>query len=397
MKRDEIKCYDVFCGIDVGKDEHCAVVLSSNGTKLLFRKVAQSEVELKTLFADVSALGRALVVVDQYAGFGALVVTCAHNAGLDIAHIPPKRFAQIAEIEGEGKTDALDAHTLANIPLEMPRRIDFVAEIKEEVEQARALIRYRCDLVGERTKTYNRVHDALNRCCPPLEQALTGSALHTRLALTLLSHFGPIGLRCARKCDVVRLVRNQKGLGQAAEQKALELHATARLQTISLPAASIHDQIIKAEAARIIELEERDEEISEQIAQLCSGIPDVENLRTMSGIGKVFSATIALEIGDISRFDSASKLAAYSGVGKCPKESGKKKGKKQRKNYNRTLNTALFESARIAIRKSGPDRDYFEKKLAESKNVHQALHALVRKRVSIIYAMLVKGEAYQAA
>lgn len=103
MKRDEIKRYDVFCGIDIGKDEHCAVVLSSNGAKLLFRKVAQSEVELKTLFADVSALGRALVVVDQYAGFGALVVTCAHNAGLDIAHIPPNASHKLPRLKVKEK------------------------------------------------------------------------------------------------------------------------------------------------------------------------------------------------------------------------------------------------------------------------------------------------------
>ena len=45
----------------------------------------------------------------------------------------------------------------------------------------------------------------------------------------------------------------------------------------------------------------------------------------------------------------------------------------------------------------GPDRDHYEKKLAGSMNEHQALHALVRKRVTILYAMLCNMEAYRAA
>ena len=117
----------------------------------------------------------------------------------------------------------------------------------------------------------------------------------------------------------------------------------------------------------------------------------------MPGVGEVYSRTIALEIGDIRRFPSHSALAAYVGVGKCPKESGKKKGRKRRRGYNRRLHTAMFESAKIALRSPGPDRDYYEKKLAGEMNEHQALHALVRKRVTIMFAMLANMRPYVAA
>ena len=159
------------------------------------------------------------------------------------------------------------------------------------------------------------------------------------------------------------------------------------------------DQVIMADAARIIELElERlDDELSEQIAGLCAGLPAVGVLLSMPGVGEVYSRTIALEAGDVGRFGSASKLAAYCGVGKCPRESGKRRGRKRRRCYNRRLHAAAMESAKIAIRKPGPDRDYYEKKLAGDMNRHQALHALVRKRVSIMYAMLRNMEPYRAA
>jgi transposase len=43
----------------------------------------------------------------------------------------------------------------------------------------------------------------------------------------------------------------------------------------------------------------------------------VQRLQTAPGIGPVFGATIAAEIGDITRFGSAAKLAGYSGL--CPR------------------------------------------------------------------------------
>ena len=166
---------------------------------------------------------------------------------------------------------------------------------------------------------------------------------------------------------------------------------------MELPAADVIDEAIRLDCARIIELERLDAELSDRIARLCALVPEVEVARSMPGVGEVYSRVIALEIGDISRFRDHSALAAYVGVGKCPKESGKRKGKKRRRSFNRRLHTAMFESAKVSIRKPGPDRDYYEKKLAGSMNKHQALHALVRKRVTILYAMLSNMEVYRAA
>ena len=78
MKRSDVAGYDVLCGIDVGKESHFCTALAPDGeTELLRRRVAQDERELAALFADLQAMGRVLVVVDQHAGFGALVAACA--------------------------------------------------------------------------------------------------------------------------------------------------------------------------------------------------------------------------------------------------------------------------------------------------------------------------------
>ena len=398
MRREEVGCYEVLCGVDVGKDAHCCRAVARDGeTVLLARTVGQDEGEISAFLSELSSIGRALVVVDQHGGFGALVVTLALAAGVDVARIPPSRFARASELYGEGKTDESDAMVLARLPVEAPRHVDLVADPGEEVERARVLVRYRHDIVCERTRAYNRVHDALGRCLPPLERELSGPALHTSLALAMLARWGASGLACARWCDVRRWARSRKGAGPAAEEAAGRIWRAARSQSAAMPAADVLDQVIMADAARIIELERLDDELSEQIAGLCAGLPAVGVLLSMPGVGEVYSRTIALEAGDVGRFDSASKLAAYCGVGKCPRESGKRRGRKRRRCYNRRLHAAVMESAKIAIRKPGPDRDYYEKKLAGGMNEHQALHALARKRVSIMYAMLKSMEPYRAA
>ena len=398
MKRREVEGYEVFCGIDVGKGSHFCRALAPDGeTELLSRRVAQDEGELSGLFEELAAMGPTLVVVDQYAGFGALVAACARRAGAGLACVPPARFALLSGASGEGKTDASDALELALLPLERPRHVCPVPEPGDEAERARVLLRYRRALVDERTRAYNRAHDALNRVCPALEALLERSGLHRLSALAVLARYGVSGLRAARRRDVARWARSQKGLGEAACELACAMWAAARAPVPPMPGAAELDEALMLDCARIAELERLDGELSARIAALCGRVPEVGVVRTMPGVGEVYSRAIALEVGDVSRFRSASALAAYAGVGKCPRESGQKRGAKRRRGYNRRLHEALFESAKIAIRLGGPDRDYYEKKLAGSMNEHQALHALVRKRVAILYAMLKNMEPYRAA
>lgn len=398
MKRKDVEGYDVFCGIDVGKAGHCCRALSPDGeSELLSRVVAQDEAELARLFSDLSGMGRVLAVVDQARGFGALVVAVAGGAGVDVAHVTPGRFSKVAQASGEAKTDRVDALALARLPIEMPRVIDPVVDLGETVGEARALSRYRAGVVGERARAYNRVHDALNRCCPPLERLLSGPGLHAKAALAALARYGALGLAAARKSDVERWAMRQSGLGPAAAEAVEEMRLAARSQETELPAAGVLDELVRAECARIAEICRTEDDLDARLDELCSALPEVAICRSMPGIGEVYARTIVLEVGDVSRFRSGPAMAAYMGVGKCPRESGAKRGGKRRRSYNRRLRQAMFGSARIAIRRPGPDRDYYEKKLAGSMNAHQALHALVRKRAAILYAMLKNMEPYRTA
>lgn len=195
----------------------------------------------------------------------------------------------------------------------------------------------------------------------------------------------------------MRWVRGQRGFGPAAGGAAAAMWEAARSRSAATPGAGALGLAARLDAARVIELERLDGEPTGRIEGLCAGMAEAAVLSTMGGVGAVYARTTALEVGDVSRFAGAARLASYCGVGKCPGESGKRRGRKRRGGRNGRIRDAAMESARIAIRKPGPDLDRYEKKLAGDMNERQAPPALATKRASIMYAMPVNMEPYRAA
>ncbi|WP_102378109.1 IS110 family transposase [Raoultibacter timonensis] len=141
MKRSEIVGYDVFCGIDVGKASHCMVALDRNcGKPLTSGSAAQDEAEIRKALAKASRLGgaRMLVTVDQCGSFGRPTVAVAKDMGMDVAHIPPRKFRQVAETYGEDKTDVIDAFIIADTARSAPRNIELVGDRPEAAAESAA-------------------------------------------------------------------------------------------------------------------------------------------------------------------------------------------------------------------------------------------------------------------
>ena len=78
---------------------------------------------------------------------------------------------------------------------------------------------------------------------------------------------------------------------------------------------------------------------------------DYQTLKTVSGIGDVLALIIALETGDVGRFDSAGNFASYARTVSSRRESnGKKKGEGNAKCGNKHLAWAFIEAAHFAVR-----------------------------------------------
>ena len=103
-------------------------------------------------------------------------------------------------------------------------------------------------------------------------------------------------------------------------------------------------------------------------------------------------------MGDVSAFGSADRLAAYAGLVPAAKDSGKRVGNHRRKGRggNKVLKRVLYQSAFASMRGSPESRAFYERKRAEGKRHTQAVIALARRRVNVLWAMLRDRSMFEA-
>lgn len=71
------------------------------------------------------------------------------------------------------------------------------------------------------------------------------------------------------------------------------------------------------------------------------------------------------------------------------RDSGRRTGNLHRpKRYNRALRRVFFMSALSSIRTEGPNREFYQRKRNEGLKHVQAVIALARRRVSVLWALL---------
>lgn len=398
MDRSQISQYEVFIGVDVGKSSNYVVALDrESDRRRMAQAVVQEETAIREALLDASESGRALVIVDQCGAFGRLTVAVAQDMGLDVAHIPPRKFRQAAEPYGEDKSDAKDAFIIADIARSQPRWIEPVGSRAEAIASIKVVTSCRDDVVRERTRCYNRLHDLIHQVCPPLEAVFSKKKLHNDLEIRLLARYGgPQGFKRAGKSRCAKWAEGLKYQKARGPERVDEIFDAMARQSVTLPAASVIESQIKRTAARVIELEAEERAFNEELERLFELLPEVALIKSIPGVGCVYGATMIAEIADISRFRSPHHLASYGGVAPAKEESGTSVKKvKKRKGGNRRLKNAFIQSAQRAAESDPVASEYYDRKRAEGKKHRQAIRALARRRVDLIYAMLSDGTYYE--
>lgn len=116
----------------------------------------------------------------------------------------------------------------------------------------------------------------------------------------------------------------------------------------------------------VLALKEQIGALEGQIAALSEGCTMARRIATVPGFGLICAAELAGEIGTLERFASEAGLALYVGV------------------------AAMRHAERVA-----QSRAYYEEKRQEGKTHNQAVRALGRQLVRVLWAMLRHGHDYR--
>ena len=384
----------VWVGIDVGKEFHRVHVLDASGRELLSRKLENDEAEISELIDKALSLAEEVLwAVDQPGGSSAvLLLALLWERDQRVLYVPGLTVNRASDTyRGESKTDARDARVIAD-QARMRPDLGELEPSEEEVAQLRILLGRRRDLVIDQNRTITRLGEALLLLSPALERALD---LNRRGPLTLLTHYqSPAQLRRAGQKRVAAYLRNRRVKGfDSVASKAL---AAAKSQNIALPGESTAARIVAELAAEILALKDHIELIDEEIEQRFFDRPEAEILASLPGMGPLLGAQFLVAVGNLSAFDSADHLAAYSGLVPAANDSGKRIGNNRRmRGGNKDLKRVFYQAAFASLRSSPESRTFYDRKRAEGKRHTQALIALARRRVNVIWAMLRNGTTFE--
>jgi len=377
----------VWVGVDAGKEHHHVVAVDSDGRVVWSRKVANDEAALRSVITEVSALaGSVRWGIDLRDGGAALLLALLAAAGAEIVYVPGRVVNRMADAySGEGKTDAKDARVIAD---QARMRADLAPLVlgDELIIELRMLTARRTDLVTDKTRAINRLRATMTGICPALERVLD----FTRAGpLILVSGYQtPEAIRQAGPQQLAAWLRERGARNAAALARTAV--AAAQSQTVRLPGQDIAAQLAAGLAREVMTLGERIREIDQLIGERFRRHPAASLITSLPGIGILLGAEFLVATGgDMRAFASADHLAGYAGLAPAPRDSGKITGNRHRpRRYNRMLNRVFYTSALISIHCSPDSRAFYDRKRAEGKKHTQAVLALARRRVNVIWALL---------
>jgi hypothetical protein len=119
----------------------------------------------------------------------------------------------------------------------------------------------------------------------------------------------------------------------------------------------------------------------------------------MPGMGPVLGAEFLVATGgNLTAFATSGRLAAYAGLVPVPQDSGRVTGNLRRpQRYNRRLRHVFYMAAFSSIKADGPFRAFYQRKRTERLIHTQALLALARRPVDVLWALLRDGRLFTTA
>ncbi|MEU1543646.1 IS110 family transposase [Actinacidiphila glaucinigra] len=381
---------ELWAGTDAGKAEHHCTVIDGDGAKVLSRRVPNDEHELLELMSDVLDLADGHPVtwaVDLNAGGAALLIALLTGHGQRLLYIPGRTVHHASgSYRGDGKTDAKDAYVIAD-QARMRRDLQPLQEWDEIAIDLRILTARRYDLTADRTRAINRLRAQILEYFPALERAFDYST--SKAALVLLTGYQtPAALRRIGQSRLTSWLSNRK-VRSAPAVAAVAIEA-AQAQHTAVPGERTAAAMVHTLARAVMALDEEIARTDAAIEARFRQHQHAEVITSMPGIGTLLGAEfIACTGGDMDAFGSPGRLAGVAGLAPVPKDSGRISGNMRRPHrYHRRLLRVFYLSAQVAARCCRPSRTFYERKRSEGKTHKQAILALARRRLDVLWALI---------
>jgi transposase len=384
-------------GIDAAKLTHWAVGIDEGGRVVLDRAVENDAQAIDALVAELRGLrgeldGEVVIGLDVVGSFARFLEAMLLAEGFALVHAPGIAVNRAGQgfAGGERKSDPRDARTIAD--LVRTRELRRILPDDDTLVALRLKVGRRRELVQDQTRRLSRIRGLLCGIHPGLERTLDVTC---KAPLALLARYvTPAEIRGAGRARIVGHLRKTPHLHgiEALADRALE---AARAQRIAVPGEAVTAALIRELAAEALDARAKIARIDRDIEALLASHPDGALIRSLPGMGAVLAAEFIACIGDIRRFGSADALASAAGLAPVQRQSGKRSGWRRAYGGDKALKRVFYQSAFCAVSIGDPlSRAFYDRKRREGKHHTQALIALARRRVTVLWTMLHTREAF---
>ena len=400
----------LFVGIDVSSRSNVAYLMKPDGSKHSSFSVQNNLGGAKLLSERIVSALNSMRLSDVVIGLEAtsiygnnLVYALREDGSLGqfqrkIHVLNPKQVKKFKEAYPDlPKNDFVDAFVIAD-HLRFGRIAKEVYMDDYRYQALRTLTRARFDVIQNLTREKQRFANYLFLKCSGIAQE-KGIQNTSATTIALMEHFETVDDLANADLDELTDFIAQVGRGRFADPNVVaKVIQTAAKGSYRLP-KTVNDTVNQAMSVSIASmraLKEQAKVLDKAIEQQFEIIPNT--LTSIPGIGKVYSAGIIAEIGDIHRFASQSSVAKFAGLVWKQHQSGEFEAEHSRmiKSGNRYLRYYLLEAANSVRRCDSEFRRYYDLKFNEvNKYQHKrALALTARKLVRSVFRLLKDNRLY---
>ncbi len=394
----------LFVGDDWAEDHHDIELMDASGRRLAKARLPEGMagmVRLHTMIGQAlgddidaeDAATRVKIGIETDRGPWVQALVAAGYTVYPVNPLQAARYRERLALSG-AKSDAADAHMLADMVRTDSHQLRPIAGDSPEAEAVKVVTRMHKTLIWERTRAGQRLRHALREYFPAALEAFedldAGDTLElltkapdpttaARLSISQIS----AALKRARRRDI--------------PTKAAAIQAALRTEQLGQPAVvtAAYAATARALVALLGTLNEQVKALQGQVEAHFGRHPDAEIILSQPGLGKILGARVLAEFGDDhDRYTSAKARKNYAATSPITRASGKKKTVMARFVHNDRLVDALMTQAFTALSNSPGARAYYDQQRARGVSHNAALRQLANRLVGILHGCLKTGTLY---
>jgi transposase len=391
--------FSAYVAIDWADQHHCWCLADAEGKRRDHGDLRNTPEAIDTWVAGLLLRfpdGSLAVCLEQ--SRGGLVFQLGKYARLVIFPVHPATIASFRQafFPSGAKGDPSDTALLLELLLHHRRRLRRLDPDTPETRLLGMLIELRRRLVDERTRQSNRLTAWLKMYFPqPLDWI---DNIDAPLGCDFLERWPTLQqLQRAKPETVQRFFREHNSRSETRIQE--------RMEAIRIAVAAVQDSaLLEAGAATTAALVALLKALNATIASLDQRIaalpkhPEEDLFAGLPGAGPVLLPRLIVAFGTRrERFQSASELAAYSGIAPVTKQSGKSKSVQFRRACPTFLRQTFHEFAAHSVAKSTWARQFYDQQRERGKGHHAAVRALAFRWIRVLFRCWKDRKPYDEA